>query len=435
MGLFNQLAPKFAAKRRTKKLPKLSGSAIQPSDQPAQIVPPTPRSIEQLEQQIILEAQVLSQSQRPPAVAVVRRACNRLIWLTVLLGTPVGAVALVNLPYPPIRHPVAQHAPFLLIPSYMSMDNHFRQSTASLEAATQLIDHATAPADLELGEQKLEQAQTSLDRLPTWVWSEPSIDYRWYSSRFSRSRFDHARAELGRLQSKLFQEKNAQTALTQVAQALTAAEQQYKQAKTPTEQQMALSAWQAELDRSTQIPAQTLAGRMAQQQIDISQRNLQAVGKLSANQQTSSLITAAKEFALQAAQASKNAPHSVIEWQQVMNLWQQAIDRLAKVSEADVGYTEAQKLMATYQANQGQIAVRKQTEADAVRAFEQADQQIGALIANTPSDAKLINRSYTASQLQQIISKLETIDSSTTVYADAQKLLISAQEKLKQWEI
>lgn len=344
----------------------------------------------------------------------------------------------MNLPYSPIRRPVAQKAPLLLIPSYVSMDHHFRQATASLEAARQLIDNATAPADLDLGEQKLRQAQTSLDQLPTWVWSELSQapdGYWWYHSRFNRFGLDSARSELGHLQGKLFQEKNAQTAFGAANQALDTATQQYKQAKTPIEQQVALSAWQSSLDQMAQVPSPTLASKMAQQRIQAAQRDFQAIGGLAAGNQTSlSKIAAARQFAQKAAQASQHPPHSVAEWQSVNYLWQAAIDRLQDVSSQDVvGYAEAQKLLATYTANQGEIKIRQQAEADAVAAFQQADQQINALIAsanNRPTD-----RGYSISQLQQIIRQLEAVGSGTTVYPAAQKRLVSAQQKLMQWQI
>lgn len=147
-------------------------AAKPPVSQPVvQIAPPQPKTLNDLERQMSLEAQVIStQVKRAPLAAVqqtLQRTLKRLVWTGLLIGIPVGAVGLINLPYSPIRRPIAQSAPILLMPSYVSLDQNFRQATANLEAAKQLIDRATAPTDLELGEQKLTQAQQNFNQLPT----------------------------------------------------------------------------------------------------------------------------------------------------------------------------------------------------------------------------------------------------------------------------
>jgi hypothetical protein len=430
--------------RRVHVAKQAPASTASPSGTPVQISPPQPKTLQELEKEIALEAQVISTHvQKPTPIAVVKRSlqqtCQKLIWTGVLVGIPVGAIALINLPYAPIRRPVAQTVPILLTPSYISMDHNFRQGVANVEAAKQLIDGATAPADLALGEQKLNQAQKNLDQLPTWVWSElpNTSSWWWYDWRLNRLGLNQSRADLGRLQGKLFQEKNAQTMLNQAEQTLKTAEQQYKQAKTPVEQQIALSAWQTGLDQIQQVATQTLAGKMAATKIAAAQRDFEAIGGLiTSNQNSLSLINAAKEFSWQAAQASQHPPHTVTEWQQVLNLRQKAIQRLEQVSPQDkTGYAAAQRLLADYEAQQGQIKVRQATEAQAVRSFEQAQAQINRLIENTPRDIKQIDRSSTASQLQQIVLQLETIDNGTTVYPEAQNLLLLAQRKLQEWQI
>lgn len=66
----------------------------------------------------------------------------------------------------------------------MSIDSHYRQAIASVEQAEQLIENPTSAADLDLGEQKVNEAQNHLDALPiTFLndWSE--YRYWWYDSR------------------------------------------------------------------------------------------------------------------------------------------------------------------------------------------------------------------------------------------------------------
>ena len=53
-------------------------------------------------------------------------------------------------------------------------------------------------------------------------------------------------------------------------------------------------------------------------------------------------------------------------------------------------------------------------------------------MASTPTDAKLLDRNRTISEIQGIINQLEKIKPGTTSYLKAQELLLSAQNKLKQ---
>jgi hypothetical protein len=175
--------------------------------------PLQPNSLAELERQIEEEQRLLLQSRKSvkPVKAANRRSpLKAMIGVGLLLGIPVGVIYLVNLPYAAIRRPVAARAPLLLLPSYISLDHHYRLAITTFEQAQQLIDNATTPADLALGEQKVDQAQKSLDALPIDGVSSSLTPYGAYNSQFSRSRFNTTRAEVGRLKAKIFQEKNAQ---------------------------------------------------------------------------------------------------------------------------------------------------------------------------------------------------------------------------------
>jgi len=119
----------------------------------------------------------------------------------------------------------------------------------------------------------------------------------------------------------------------------------------------------------------------------------------------------------------------------VENLWQQAITRLEQIPKDDLaGYAEAQKLLAEYDNNLGQVKIRRQAEADSVQALQQAQSQKQRLLASLPTDAASLeqNRNSIASQLQAIIDGLRTVQPGTTAYLEAQALLLFAQNKLKQ---
>ncbi|MBD2447106.1 hypothetical protein H6G76_07985 [Nostoc sp. FACHB-152] len=360
---------------------------------------------------------------------------TKLIWLTILLGLPAGVVWGANQPYPVIRRAVVQKAPVLLIPSYMSMDQHYRQALASMQQAEYLIEKPTSAADLALGEQQLQKTKTHLDNLPTGLVQDlPEYRYWWYEWRLSVYGLNAARSKVGQLEAKVFQEKNAQTLLTENSQALLNAKQQYQQATTVTDKKTAIATWRTALDKLEQIPGETLAGKTAQNQLEGYQRDFkEIVGLAAGNERVSTLITAAQQFSWQAAKAGQNPPHTVAEWQQIENLWQEAIERLKQISSDDVvGYAEAQKLLAIYETNLGQVKIRREAEADSVQALATAQREIENSLASIPNDPQNIERNRIISQLHSIINQLENVDKGTTVYLKAQELLLSANNKLKQ---
>jgi hypothetical protein len=332
MSLVQQLIHALSSRKTNSKTnSNIASAPLSPQIQPASPPPPPkPKSLTELEREInAVVRPISSQPTRQNPFAHLSRVWNKLIWTMALLGVPVGLLWLINLPYSPIRQSVARHAPLLLVPSYLSMDHHYRQAIAAIEQAAQLIDHPTSPSDLEVGAQELAEAQQHLDQLPIRLDDWSDYQYDWYSWRLTPVSLLNARTQAGRLKAKVFQETNAQTTLLQAEQSLTTAKQQYQQAKSLTDKQGAIALWQAALNQLEQVPMETLAGRTARQSLAASQRDFQAiVGLTAGDQRTVTLITAARQFSWQAAQAAQHPPHAVEEWQQIEALWQQAIHQL-----------------------------------------------------------------------------------------------------------
>ncbi|MEH2256310.1 hypothetical protein [Nostoc sp.] len=397
--------------------------------------PSKPKTLAELEQEIAAQGQVSSISHQKRPIKANRGIGTKLIWIAILIGIPTGVIWMANLPYPIIRRTVVQNAPFLLLPSYMSVEQNYRQALVSLEQAEYLIEKPTSAADLVLGEQQLQQTKTHLDNLPVGLVDDwPEYKYWWYNWRFSVYGLNAARRQVGQLEAKVFQEKNAQTLLNDNSQALLNAKQQYQIATTVTDKKLAIAAWRSALDKLEEIPGQTLAGKTAQNQLDAYKRDFkEVVGLAAGNERVSALITAAQQFSWQAAKAGQNPPHTVTEWEQIENLWSEAINRLKQISSEDlVGYAEAQKLLATYETNLGQVKVRRQAESSSVQALAIAQQEIESLMASIPTDLKNLDRNRIISQLHRIINQLEKVEKGTTVYLKAQELLLSANNKFKQ---
>ena len=282
------------------------------------------------------------------------------------LASVSGFIWLLNLPYPMIRRPVARTAPIVLLPSYISMDRNYRQAIAKVEQADQLVNQATSQADLELGAEKVKQAQKHLDALPVWFLGyEPRIFMTWFrfSWLFTLDEFKAARASVGRMEAKIFQEKNAMTELEKSEATIKLAKQNYQQATEATAKQDAIALWQTGMDELTQIPSSTLAGKKAQVKLKAYRRDFKQIsGLVAGNHRANIIITVAQQFADKASQTCGNPPHRVNRWQQCANLWRQAISKLKAVSLNDPGYLEAQTLLAIYQTNLGEVEIKQQDE-------------------------------------------------------------------------
>jgi hypothetical protein len=341
---------------------------------------------------------------------------QRLIWIGVLLGIPVGIIYVVNLPYPVIRQPVSKVAPILLLPSNMAIDTNFKQGQSSVEQARQLIEVPTSAADLD-------------------DWADYSRGYYgWgYDWRFTPAGLQAARIKAGQLEAKVFQEKNAQIALTGAEQEITMAKTVFQQAAKPTDKKIAIQNWQAAIDRLAQIPPQTMAGRRAQQLIGTSTRDLKEVGGLAAgNEKSLSLISAAEGFAKKAAESGRNPPHPSARWNEIATMWQEAIKRLESIPANDVqGYAEAQRQLAEYRSNLSEVLVRLQNEQEAVQALDRANRNLADLWASLPKDGKELNRNQTMGRFLAIRTELDKVKSGTTVYLPAQEIKIQVQNQLR----
>ncbi|MEG4303613.1 hypothetical protein [Microcoleus sp. D3_18a_C4] len=365
---------------------------------------------------------------RPPGLF------GKIIFAGSLLGSAAGIIWLLNLPFPMIRWPVAKTMPILLLPSFMSMDHNYRQAIALVEQSDQLVNKATAVADFDLGEIKAKQAQKHLDALPVWFlgyYPQTYCNFFGCSWRFTVDEFQAARKNVGRMEAQVFQQKNAFTQLNQVEKTLNAAKQQYQQAKTAADRQKATVNWQSAIDQLNQIPAETLAGETAKKTLKAAERDFQAMGGVATGSvQADNLIEAAKEFALSAAVAAKNPPHPAAQWEQIAQLWQEAINRLKLISVDNPGYLDAQTKLAKYQKDLGITQIRLEAEKDSAKALQAAK----SLFANLQNNVNSQNPGYSLSQLQQIINQLESVKPGTTVYPESQKWLQSARKKQQEWQ-
>jgi hypothetical protein len=375
------------------------------------------------------EAKVISQAirvNRPPSS----------LWLipkiAVGLGGLSGLIWLLNLPYPMIRRPLAQTAPILLLPSYLTMDRNYRQAIAKVEQADQLVNQATSLADIKLGQEKVKQAQQHLDALPVWFLGyEPQRYGTWFNFgwKFTLDEFESARKTIGRIDAKIFQEINAITKLEEAQKDIQQAQQNYQQAQNSTTKQQAIAAWQAGIDQLNQLPADTLAQEQANASYEAYLRDFRQIsGLIADNDRTNKIIAVAQQFHAQAANTCAGSSNSANRWQECVNLLSKAIAILSQVPLEDPGYLETQTLLATYEAKLGEMRIRQQEEESSQQAYESAQ----FMITNLPKSVAQDNRERTAQEILTIINQLEKVKPQTTVYTDALTMIDFAKQKLKQ---
>ncbi len=348
------------------------------------------------------------------------------------LGAFSGLIWVLNLPYPMIRRPVAKTAPIILLPSYLRMDHNYRGAIARVEQADQLVNQATSLKDLELGQEKVNQAQKNLDALPVWFLGYEPRMYRTFFSfgwKFTLDEFETARAKVGRMDAKIFQEINAYSKLEQAQQDIRQAKQNYQQAEDATAKQQAISAWQAGIDQLNQIPINTVAREQAESSSQAYLRDFRQVsGLVAGNNRTNKILAVAQQFHDQANTSCDNPPHSMSRWQECAKLLERAIKMLEKVPLEDAGYLETQTLLATYEAEVSEIRIRQQEESISQKAYESAQ----LMITNLPKSVNQHNRDRTGREILKIINQLEKVKSQTTVYADATAMMNFANQKLNQ---
>lgn len=153
---------------------------------------------------------------------------------------------------------------------------------------------------------------------------------------------------------------------------------------------------------------------------------------MTGKQQSNTMITAAKNFSLSAANLCENPPHSIDKWEECQQLWQQAISRLETISKDEVGYLETQALLANYETNSSIIKLRSKAEKESVEALERAKREIQNLQEQFANGVEENQRNLFLSKMQRNIEQLKKVKIGTTSYNEAQELLSLAQAKVKE---
>ncbi|MGD1851302.1 MAG: hypothetical protein ACFCBU_12105 [Cyanophyceae cyanobacterium] len=356
------------------------------------------------------------------------------VWKWAALGSAglVGLVWVANLPVPPVRWTVARVAPVVLLPSFFSMDHHYRGAIASVEKADQLVNKATSTEDLTLGEQTLKEAQGHLDNIPVWFLGYYPQTYctfvgcRW---RFTYDEFERARKLVARTEAVVFQEKNAQVKLQEGIKAVEAGKAAVTGATDFPTRTQAITQWQSGIDQLKEIPPNTLAHQQLGPKLEAYTRDLQTVSQNAGSiQVTGDKLTIAQQYAWEAAKIAQHGPHPAETWQQVMELRRSAVQRLKQMQPSDANYREAQLKLVEYERDLGIAQQKINIERQSKQALQRAKRAIAqwqTRAARNPSDPSLLG------ELNSIINELGQVSPNTVADQEAQQLRKQVQTELK----
>lgn len=356
---------------------------------------------------------------------------KRVKFISLSIGLVGGAIAIANIPIPLIRQPIARHAPFLLLPSLVAWDHHYREGTVALEQAEQLIQQAKHPDDLTLGDQSLKLAQQHLNALPLEDLSQYDASYycsiRSCSWQFSSWEIQQRRELAARIEATLTQERHLQSQLQQTTDSIAEDQVNYQKATSETQKQPIVTQWQQDIQQLEALSSNTLTGKLARVEKAKAETAFQNATGFSHDQKRSgNLIQAAKQFALSAQTMSKGVSLSTTEWQTILNQWDSAIAQLQSISPDNPDYISSRKSLADYQQQRGRVKVRMEEERSAITQLQTTEAQINSLVRSYSG----MNRDQAKAELMSIEARLNQIPVGTTSYGQAQEWLVSLRKRL-----
>ncbi|MEO0456153.1 MAG: hypothetical protein AAF152_06155, partial [Cyanobacteria bacterium P01_A01_bin.114] len=185
---------------------------------------------------------------------------------------------------------------------------------------------------------------------------------------------------------------------------------------------------QAGLEKLSEIPPNTVAGKLAQAELATFQQNYQGLtGKSTPASQSHPAIQAAQQYATQADKIIQSPPSTVETWKTAAALWQTAITQLEQVPANSPSAAEAKTLRVNYINNLQQIQAKQTLEQNAKQTLSQVREQAQRLMEKRdkpPTPALL-------TELQTVIGELQAIPPGTTAYDEAQRLLVQVEQQFR----
>ena len=142
------------------------------------------------------------------------------------------------------------------------------------------------------------------------------------------------------------------------------------------------------------------------------------------------LVLNALNKATIATQKSQNPPHTVVEWREILSLWNEAIALLRQVAPNSPVYPLVQQRLQDYQLNVAIVNQRIRTEQQAEQQLIEAKQTAQVATARMGNARNFSNWQQVYSSWEAAVNALTPIPQSTMAYKEAQDLLSNYRPKL-----
>ena len=189
--------------------------------------------------------------------------------------------------------------------------------------------------------------------------------------------------------------------------------------------------WREAIALLEPVPRNSTVYQLAQQKIKEYRVNLAAINwRLNAERKALQDLDAAKE-ALKVAEARQGVAQSLTDWRLVETSWDMGMNRLKGIPVGTTARAEAQQMIAAYLPKLANARDRKNREQMAINNYKMAQN----LARNAKNTEQLNQWTLTVLNWRNAIVNLQKIPRGTFVYNQADSLLNSYKEALRQAEI
>ncbi|HIK16007.1 MAG TPA: hypothetical protein IGS53_12085 [Leptolyngbyaceae cyanobacterium M33_DOE_097] len=198
--------------------------------------------------------------------------------------------------------------------------------------------------------------------------------------------------------------------------------------------QQVRSLWEAAIAEVEVIPASSPSYELAQKRLTNYRDGLAIAKRLLEEEQTAQTHIKSAKGAAQKAEARQGLAQTLDQWRAVQVTWQVGVNKLLQVSNTTTAYSEAQTLLASYNAKLAEARDRVTREETAQTAYAQANQlaQVAqSAEAQNQWSLAVINWRKALSSAQQVPQGMPQYEAAQALVAPYTQALANAEKQLK----
>jgi len=198
--------------------------------------------------------------------------------------------------------------------------------------------------------------------------------------------------------------------------------------------QQVRSLWQAAIAEVEVIPASSPSYELAQKRLTNYRDGLAIAKRLLEEEQTAQTKIKSAKGAAQKAEARQGLAQTLDQWRTVQVTWQVGVNQLLQVPNTTTAFSEAQTLLASYNAKLAEARDRVTREETAQTAYAQAN-QLAQVAQNAEAQSQwslaVINWRKALSSAQQVPQGMPQYEAAQALVAPYTQALANAEKQLK----